>query len=147
MGGIAVARRNSERKPGNRRESVLPEEVVEDLLRRPPKPFMRPTRALTTEDIAARIAAESSGEDEPTSDSYYLQLHDLEQAKKEHAERGVRPCSCGPTLLACASMRCYGMCCGLHAALLCLAGMADMHFRGVPQQMWFHITRLVWSLA
>lgn len=89
MGGIALARRNSERKPGSRRESVLPEEMVEELLRRPPKPFMRPPRELTTEDIAARIALESSGEDEPTSDSYYLHLHDLEQAKKEHAERGA----------------------------------------------------------
>lgn len=89
LGGIALARRNSERKPGNRRESVLPEEVLEELGRRPPKPFMRQPRALSADDIVTRLAAESSGEDEPTSDSYYLHLHDLEQAKKEHADRGV----------------------------------------------------------
>lgn len=118
MGGIALARRNSERKPGNRRDSVLPEEVVEDLLRRPPKPFMRPTRALTAEDIAARITAESSGEDEPTSDSYYLQLHDLEQAKKEHAERGVSPSSCGRHPAACGMQICYNF--GMDGRCTCL---------------------------
>eukprot|EP00892_Ulva_mutabilis_P007377 jgi/Ulvmu1/5010/UM021_0027.1 len=87
LGGIALARRNSERKPGHRRDSVLPEDVVEELTRRPPKPYIPQPRTLTAADIAARAAAESSGEDEPTSDSYYLQLHDLEQAKKEQAER------------------------------------------------------------
>lgn len=124
MGGIALARRNSERKPGSRRESVLPEEMVEELLRRPPKPFMRPPRELTAEDIAARIAEESSGEDEPTSDSYYLHLHDLEQAKKEHAERGA----------------CFGVCLRVWSTARGHSVPAKMHtgicvmFRSTPLQ-------------
>lgn len=126
LGGIALARRNSERKPGSRRDSVLPEELVEELLRRPAKPYMPQPRTLTAADIAVRVAAESSGEDEPTSDSYYLQLHDLEQAKKEQAELGASPLQHAPVV--CGQLRfdhdCWLACVEvkrcLSCALLCI---------------------------
>lgn len=82
----SFGRRGSERKPHQRRESSLPEEVRSEITRKLEKPYVPPTRVLTSEDIAARIEEESSGEDD-TSDAYYLRLHDAELAKKDEADK------------------------------------------------------------
>jgi hypothetical protein len=83
-----LGRRGSERKPHQRRESSLPEEVRCEITRKLEKPYVPPTRLLTSEDIAARREAESSGE-EDTSDAYYLRLHDAELAKKDDADKAA----------------------------------------------------------
>lgn len=86
----ALGRRGSERKPHQRRESSLPEDVRSEITRKPEKPYVPPTRVLTSEDIAARVEEESSGEDD-TSDAYYLRLHDAELAKKDEADKAAAP--------------------------------------------------------
>jgi hypothetical protein len=84
----SLGRRGSERKPNQRRETALPEELRAELTRKLEKPYVPPTRPLAPEDIAARADAESSGEDD-TSDAYYLRLHDAELAKKDEADRAA----------------------------------------------------------
>lgn len=116
----SLGRRGSERKPNQRRESSLPEEVRSEITRKLEKPYVPPTRVLTSDDIAARIEDESSGEDD-TSDAYYLRLHDAELAKKDEADKAGAG--------------------GTHSSLLFFA------MRQEPQLTGDYKTRLIWKDA